>query len=219
MRASGPTWSFGRIEPLAARMPRELRRWASDMTSRLPFLPAAVTWVRILAVPAVLVLGYRFREPVILFWVILAGGVSDYCDGWLARRTHRNSYPGKVLDFVADKLFLSVVLFTLSINEGLIDPLPASLLAGYHLLLLLALSAISWSISIPVVTITTGERLAVLFSYLLVTVAAGRAAFPGKHIFHSLLWPVTIIALLSALTGLLSYLRLLRRFIARVVMG
>jgi cardiolipin synthase (CMP-forming) len=218
MRESGPTWSYGRLEPRSARMPRELRRWALEMTSRLPFLPAAVTWVRILGVPAVLLLSYRFREPVLLFWVILTCALSDYFDGWLARRIHRSSYPGKVLDFVADKLFLSVVLFSLSINAGLLDTLSASLLAGYHLLLLLALSAISWSISIPIVTITTGERLAVLFSYLLVTVAAGTSAFPGKHIFHSLLWPVTIIAVLSAITGLLSYLRLLRRFIARVVM-
>lgn len=218
MRASGPNWSFGRIEPLHARMPQELRRWAAEMTSRLPFLPALVTWIRLLGVPVIVVLNYRFREPVLLFWVILGCALSDYFDGWLARRLHRSSYPGKVLDFVADKLFLSVVLFSLSIHAGLLDTLSASLLAGYHLLLLLALSAISWSISIPVVTITTGERLAVLFSYLLVTVAAGTAAFPGKHIFHSLLWPVTIIAVLSAITGLLSYLRLLRRFLARVVM-
>lgn len=218
MRASGPTWSYGRVEPLHARMPRELKRWAYEVTSRLPFAPAAVTWVRILGVPAVLLLTYRFRSPVILFWVILACAVSDYFDGWLARRLHRSTYPGKVLDFIADKLFLSVVLFALSINAGLLDTLSASLLAGYHLLLLLALASISWSISIPVVTITTGERLAVLFSYLLVTVAAGTAAFPGKHIFRSLLWPVTIIAVLSAITGLLSYLRLLRRFLARVVM-
>jgi len=74
---------------------------------------------------------------------------------------------------------------------------------------------ISWSVHVPVVTITTGERLAVLFSYLLLITAAGILKFPHKHIFQSLYTPLTIIALLSSLTGLLSYLRLLKRMLSR----
>jgi len=200
------------------RLPGELRKWASDITRRLPFAPAAISWIRLFGAPAVLVLIYRSVNPQILFWTILICSFSDYFDGWLARRLRKTSYPGKVLDFIADKLFLSVTLFSLSIISGLINTTAASILAGYHLLLLLVLASISWSISLPIVTITTAEKLAVLFSYLLVVVAAGGAAFPGKQIFGSLLWPMTIFAVLSALTSLLSYLRLLRRFLARVVL-
>lgn len=214
MREPGRAPVLGKME----KFPGDLRRWASDMSRRLPFAPAAVTWVRLLGVPVVLTMTYRLVSPRILFWTVLACSLSDYFDGWLARRLRMASYPGKVLDFIADKLFLSVVLFSLSITSGMIDTVAASILAGYHLLLLLALAALSWSISMPVVTITTAERLSVLFSYLLIVIAVGTVAFPGKHIFRSLLWPMTIFAVLSAFTGLLSYLRLLRRFLARVVL-
>jgi len=107
----------GRME----RLPGELRKWASDITRRLPFAPAAVTWIRLLGAPAVLVLIYRSVNAQLLFWIILLCSLSDYFDGWLARRLRKTSYPGKVLDFIADKLFLSVTLFSLSIISDLIN--------------------------------------------------------------------------------------------------
>lgn len=195
----------------------EMKRITQEISKRLPLLPALVSWIRIIGVPVVLFIIHRIGNMKLLFWVVLVCGVSDYMDGWLAKRTRKATYAGKVLDFTADKLFLSVTLISISITLHGIDTISASILTAYHLLVLLALSVISWSIRVPVVTITTGERLAVLFSYLLAIVAVGRLAFPGKHIFHSLLWPVTIIAVLSAILGLLSYLRLLRRFLSRIL--
>ncbi|MCK4506004.1 MAG: CDP-alcohol phosphatidyltransferase family protein [Candidatus Aegiribacteria sp.] len=195
----------------------EIQRITSDISKRLPILPALVTWVRLIGVPAILLVIYRLHNMKLLFWIILACSISDYLDGWVARRLKQTSYPGKVMDFIADKLFLSVALISLSFSLGAIDTLSASILAGYHLLMLLALSVISWSILVPVVTITTGERLAVLFSYLLLIVASGKMAFPDKQIFVSLHWPLTVIALLSALVGFLSYIRLLKRMLSRIL--
>lgn len=195
----------------------EIQRITSDLSKRLPVLPALVTWVRLLGVPAIFLVIYRSNNMKLLFWIILACSISDYLDGWVARRLKQTSYPGKVMDFIADKLFLSIALFSLSFSLGAIDTTSACILAGYHLLMLLILSVISWSILVPVVTITTGERLAVLFSYLLLIVASGKLAFPDKHIFISLQWPLTIIALLSALAGFLSYLRLLKRLLTRIL--
>ncbi|MCK5064112.1 MAG: CDP-alcohol phosphatidyltransferase family protein [Candidatus Fermentibacteraceae bacterium] len=195
----------------------EIRRITAEISRRLPVIPASITWIRLLGVPAILLVIYRTNNMKLLFWIILICSLSDYLDGWVARRLKQTTYPGKVMDFIADKLFLSVALFSLSISLGVIDTVSASILAGYHLLMLLALSVISWSILIPVVTITTGERLAVLFSYLLLIVASGKLAFPDKHLFISLQWPLTIIALLSALAGLLSYLRLLKRLLSRIL--
>ncbi len=195
----------------------EIRRITRDISRRLPVLPALITWIRLLGVPAILLVIYRSYNMKLLFWIILVCSISDYLDGWVARRLKQASYPGKVMDFIADKLFISVALFSLSFSLGALDTVSASILAGYHLLMLLALSVISWSILVPVVTITTGERLAVLFSYLLLIVTSGKLAFPDKHLFISLHWPVTVIALLSALAGLLSYLRLLKRLLARIL--
>lgn len=195
----------------------EIRRKTQQIANRLPLIPAMISWIRLIGVPAVLLAVYCFNDMKLLFWIILACSFSDYLDGWVARRLGKTSYPGKVMDFIADKLFLSVTLITLSISLGAIDNICASILAGYHLLMLLALSVISWSILVPVVTITTGERLAVLFSYLLVITASGVLAFPEKQVFQSLHFPLTIIALLSAFTGLLSYLRLLKRLLSRIL--
>lgn len=195
----------------------EVQNRAQQITGRFPLVPTLITWFRFAGAGVLILLACRYSSPVPVFWLILAGALSDYMDGWTARRMKRNTYPGKVMDFTADKLFLSVALIIVAFNLGGLDTFVASLLTGYHLLLLLSLSIISWSVHVPVVTITTGERLAVLFSYLLLITATGRLAFPHKQIFSSLYTPLMIFALLSALTGLLSYLRLLRRILSRIM--
>jgi phosphatidylglycerophosphate synthase len=190
---------------------------AQQIAGSFAILPALITWFRFVAAGILVAMAYGSGSHSVVFWIVLAGAISDYMDGWVARRTKRNTYPGKVMDFTADKLFISVALITLAFNLGGLDTFVASVLTAYHLLLLFSLSVISWSVHVPVVTITTGERLAVLFSYLLLITAAGRMAFPHKHIFRSLYTPMMIIAILSALTGLLSYMRLLRRILARIL--
>ena len=45
-------------------------------------------------------------------WLVLAGGVSDSLDGWVARRWQVQSWQGGLLDAVADKLFMLCVLIT-----------------------------------------------------------------------------------------------------------
>ncbi|MEN8208074.1 MAG: CDP-alcohol phosphatidyltransferase family protein [Candidatus Fermentibacteria bacterium] len=188
---------------------------AQQISGSIMIIPALISWIRFVGAAAVLFIIYRSMSLHLLFWVILLSALSDYLDGWVARRLKKTSYPGKVMDFTADKLFISITLLALSVHLGAIDTVVAAILAGYHLLLLFLLAAISWSIHIPVVTITTGERLAILTSYLLLITATGKLTFPQKHIFQSLYTPMMIIALLSALTGLLSYLRLLRRMLSR----
>lgn len=193
----------------------EFQDKAQQIAGSFALLPALITWIRFVGAALVILIICKTMDIRILFWVILVCSVSDYLDGWVARRLKKSSYPGKVMDFVADKLFISVTLIAVSFSIEAIDTVVAGILAGYHLLLLFSLTSISWSVHIPVVTITTGERLAVLFSYLLLITAVGRLSFPHKQIFQSLFTPITIIALLSALTGLLSYLRLLRRMLSQ----
>lgn len=193
----------------------DIQEKAQQIGGSFAILPAMISWIRFLGAAAVILIIYRSLNLNLLFWVILVCAISDYLDGWVARRLKKTSYPGKVMDFTADKLFISITLIALSFSLGAIDTMVACILAAYHLLLLFLLAAISWSVHVPVVTITTGERLAILASYLLLITAAGRLSFPQKHIFQSLYTPLMIIAILSALTGLLSYLRLLRRILAR----
>ncbi len=196
---------------------RNLLERMQNINFRIAPGPAALTLTRFLAGIFLLLLVPGNEKSVLIFWVVMWGALSDYLDGWAARRLGKNNYPGKVMDFVADKLFISVALVTISYNLGTLNNIMALVLVGYHLLLLAGLSLISWSIDFPVVTITTGEKLAVLFSYILLVVSSGKAAFPGKRIFISLYTPVLIFAALSALTGLISYFRLLRRILNRIL--
>ena len=78
-------------------------------------LPNILTWLRILAVPLVVVLfysPYHWADPAagLLF---AAASITDSLDGYLARRMNLTSRLGAFLDPVADKLIVAVALVLL----------------------------------------------------------------------------------------------------------
>jgi CDP-diacylglycerol--glycerol-3-phosphate 3-phosphatidyltransferase len=78
-------------------------------------LPNALTWFRIVAIPLVVVMFYlpvTWARPAAGLLFALAG-VSDYLDGYLARRLGQTSNFGAFLDPVADKLIVSAALVLL----------------------------------------------------------------------------------------------------------
>lgn len=73
-----------------------------------------LTWLRFLAIPAVVVaVGHRRYGWALIFFV--AAGVSDGFDGWLARRFHQQSDIGVYADPLADKLLLSTLFVVLAL--------------------------------------------------------------------------------------------------------
>jgi phosphatidylglycerophosphate synthase len=78
-------------------------------------LPNTLTWLRIFAIPLVIVLfylPYQWADPAagLLF---AAAGITDSLDGYLARRMGQTSRLGAFLDPVADKLIVAVALVLL----------------------------------------------------------------------------------------------------------
>jgi len=78
-------------------------------------LPNTLTWLRIAAIPLIVVLfymPYSWADPAagLLF---AAAGVTDSLDGYLARRLGQTSRLGAFLDPVADKLIVAVALVLL----------------------------------------------------------------------------------------------------------
>jgi len=84
-------------------------------------LPNALTWFRVLAIPLVVAV---FYAPVLLGWpeqwarpaaglLFALAGITDYFDGYLARRLGQTSSFGAFLDPVADKLIVSTALVLL----------------------------------------------------------------------------------------------------------
>ena len=84
-------------------------------------LPIALTWFRVLAIPLIVVV---FYAPVLFEWpepwsrpaaglLFALAGITDYLDGYLARRLGLTSSFGAFLDPVADKLIVSTALVLL----------------------------------------------------------------------------------------------------------
>jgi len=88
-------------------------------------IPMALTLGRVLAIPAVLALFY-LPIPHARQWACVlysAACITDWFDGWLARRWNQESKFGAFLDPVADKLMVAVTLVCLlhAAPEGLND--------------------------------------------------------------------------------------------------
>lgn len=78
-------------------------------------VPNILTWIRIAAIPLIVVLFYapmHWADPAagLLF---AAAGITDSLDGYLARRLNQTSRLGAFLDPVADKLVVAVALVLL----------------------------------------------------------------------------------------------------------
>jgi CDP-diacylglycerol--glycerol-3-phosphate 3-phosphatidyltransferase len=85
-------------------------------------LPNALTWFRIIAIPLVVIVFYLpalLNDPDLTWARPAAGllfglaGITDYFDGYLARRLNQMSSFGAFLDPVADKLMVSTALVLL----------------------------------------------------------------------------------------------------------
>ena len=79
-------------------------------------VPNALTWFRIIAIPLVVIVFFWLPQP----WarpsaglLFALAGITDYLDGYLARRLGQTSSFGAFLDPVADKLIVAAALVLL----------------------------------------------------------------------------------------------------------
>lgn len=83
-------------------------------------LPVMLTWLRIVLIPLLVFLFYLDRPwaPFAAAVVFGIAGLTDWADGYLARRWQQESRFGAFLDPVADKLMVAVALILLVEREG-----------------------------------------------------------------------------------------------------
>ena len=87
----------------------------------MPFnLPIALTWLRVAAIPLVVVVFYlpndwlsSFDKNLVATIIFVLAAVTDWLDGFLARRMKQESAFGQFLDPVADKLIVAAALLVL----------------------------------------------------------------------------------------------------------
>ena len=105
------------------------------MPARFNF-PLLLTWLRIVAIPvfvAVLYFPEQWLTPhqanVISMWIFIVAAVTDWLDGYLARRWNQTTSFGAFLDPVADKLMVAAALIVLT-ELGRVHALAALIIIG-----------------------------------------------------------------------------------------
>jgi len=80
---------------------------------RVLTVPNAISALRILLVPVFAWAVVTERAPYTITTILTVIGVSDFFDGWVARRFHQISEMGKILDPVGDRLAVGVAILLL----------------------------------------------------------------------------------------------------------
>lgn len=103
----------------------------------MPFnLPNLLTWLRIILIPLFVGIFYFEKswvsvpnQNLVATIIFTAAAVTDWLDGWLARKLNQTSAFGEFLDPVADKLMVAAALITLVQLER-VDAIIALIIIG-----------------------------------------------------------------------------------------
>jgi CDP-diacylglycerol--glycerol-3-phosphate 3-phosphatidyltransferase len=99
-------------------------------------IPILLTWLRIAAIPLFVAVLY-IDEPwltqrqanIVSMWIFIAAAVTDWFDGYLARKWNQTSAFGAFLDPVADKLMVAAALIVL-VELARVDAIVALIIIG-----------------------------------------------------------------------------------------
>jgi CDP-diacylglycerol--glycerol-3-phosphate 3-phosphatidyltransferase len=99
-------------------------------------IPLFLTWLRIVAIPLFVAVLYvpeswisERTANVTAMWIFIAAAVTDWADGYLARRWNQMTSFGAFLDPVADKLMVAAALIVLT-EKGTVDPFASLIIIG-----------------------------------------------------------------------------------------
>ena len=92
--------------------------WAEpERTDRVLTLPNLLSALRLLGVPVFLWLVLGPEEDLWALALLMVSGVTDFLDGYLARKLGQYSTLGEILDPVADRLYILAVVVALALRE------------------------------------------------------------------------------------------------------
>jgi len=77
---------------------------------KVQHIPNAISFARLMTVPVLAWLAIN-QQQLVFAWLILAAGLTDAVDGWVARRFGWTSAFGALLDSVADVMLIIVAIY------------------------------------------------------------------------------------------------------------
>ena len=96
-------------------------------------IPTLLTWARIAAIPLIIGVYYlgwdMATKNVVATTMFVLFALTDWLDGWLARKLNQTSAFGAFLDPVADKILICACLLVL-LGHGRVDALVALVIIG-----------------------------------------------------------------------------------------
>ena len=98
-------------------------------------VPNLLTWLRIVLIPMFVGIFYfegwvtKPNQNLVATVIFTVAAITDWLDGWLARKLNQTSAFGAFLDPVADKLMVAAALITL-VQLGRVDAIIALIIVG-----------------------------------------------------------------------------------------
>ena len=174
---------------------------------RVASWPNAVTGLRILMVPVLV--GSFFIAGASGLWlgfaVFVAAALSDFFDGWLARRLDQHSLLGRILDPIADKLLVAVALVMLA-TDGRAPVIAVVAILARELLISGLREALAGKVALPVQPLAKWKTAAqmVAIALLLLTPAiapwlSGAVSTGLVTAGEGLLWLAVVLTWASAI--------------------
>jgi cardiolipin synthase len=134
--------------------------------SRIWTLPNLLSFLRILGVPVFLWLVIWQEADIWAFALLVVAGISDWLDGFLARKLNQTSPIGALLDPLADRLYIGATLVGLAVRNFIPWWLVALLLIReLMLLLLLPLLRKAGRVALPVTLVGKAGTFALLWGF------------------------------------------------------
>ena len=167
------------------------------MNKKIFTIPNLLSFIRIILVPIIVVL-YLKKHMVAATVLVVVSGASDMLDGFIARTFNQVSDLGKLLDPIADKLFLVSAFIALGIAGAL--PVWLIVLVILRDLLIVAGAFAYHRLVEPLSAAPSaiGKFNTLAQVALILVVLAGRAGFALPFDLESVLvWIVAVLAVIS----------------------
>jgi cardiolipin synthase len=161
-------------------------RKSSFLNGEVVNIPNLLSFLRIALVPVFLwvLLNEMFLWAIL---ILMAAGITDFLDGYLARKLNQMTKLGKVLDPVADRLYIFSTLLALSVT-GNIPWWLAALVIARDVLMLISLPALAslGYATLPVHFLGKASTFALLYSFPLLLM--GKIFVEAQFILLPLAW-------------------------------